>query len=67
MRYVSSDQFFNEFINGIRQKRMEEFKARYRTIDVLLLDDVQFFDGKEQILEEFSTPSILCTKPTSNL
>ena len=53
VRYISSEQFFNEFINGIRRKRMDEFKARYRTIDVLLLDDVQFFEGKEQILEEF--------------
>ena len=53
LRYVTSEQFFNEFINGIRQKRMEEFKARYRTIDVLMIDDVQFFEGKEQILEEF--------------
>ncbi len=53
VRYVSSEQFFNEFINGIRRKRMNEFKDRYRKIDVLLLDDVQFFDGKEQILEEF--------------
>ncbi len=53
VRYVTSETFFNEFINGIRRKRMDEFKARYRTIDVLLLDDVQFFDGKEQILEEF--------------
>jgi chromosomal replication initiator protein len=53
VRYVTSEQFFNQFINGIRRKRMDEFKARYRTIDVLLLDDVQFFDGKEQILEEF--------------
>ncbi len=53
IRYVSSEQFFNEFINGIRRKRMDEFKDRYRKIDVLLLDDVQFFEGKEQILEEF--------------
>ena len=53
VRYVTSEQFFNEFINGIRRKRTDEFKARYRTIDLLLLDDVQFFDGKEQILEEF--------------
>jgi chromosomal replication initiator protein len=53
VKYVSSEQFFNEFINGIRRKRMDEFKARYRTIDVLLLDDVQFFERKEQILEEF--------------
>ncbi len=53
VRYVSSENFFNEFIDGIRKKRMSEFKMRYRTIDVLLLDDVQFFEGKEQILEEF--------------
>jgi chromosomal replication initiator protein len=53
VRYVSSEQFFNEFINGIRRKRMDAFKERYRTIDLLLLDDVQFFEGKEQILEEF--------------
>jgi len=53
IRYVTSEQFFNEFINGIRRKRMDEFKERYRTTDVLLLDDVQFFEGKEQILEEF--------------
>ena len=53
VRYISSEQFFNEFIDGIRRKRMDQFKSRYRTVDVLLLDDVQFFEGKEQILEEF--------------
>jgi chromosomal replication initiator protein len=53
VRYVSSENFFNDFIDGIRKKRMDEFKARYRTTDVLLLDDVQFFERKEQILEEF--------------
>ncbi len=53
VRYVSSENFFNQFINGIRRKKMDEFKTRYRTTDVLLLDDVQFFEGKEQILEEF--------------
>ncbi len=53
VRYVSSENFFNEFIDGIRKKRMDEFKTRYRTTDVLLLDDVQFFERKEQILEEF--------------
>lgn len=51
--YQSSEQFFNAFIDGIRKKRMDEFKNRYRNIDVFLLDDVQFLEGKEQILEEF--------------
>jgi chromosomal replication initiator protein len=53
IRYITSEAFFNDFINGIRRKRMEDFKARYRKANVLLLDDVQFFEGKEQILEEF--------------
>ena len=53
LRYVTSEEFFNDFVNGIRRKRMDEFKNRYRRIDILLLDDVQFFEGKEQILEEF--------------
>ena len=51
--YVSSEEFFNNFIDSIRKKRMGEFKAHYRTVDVFLLDDVQFLEGKEQILEEF--------------
>ena len=53
VRYVTSERFFNEFIDGIRTKRMAEFKARYRNLDMLLLDDVQFLEGKEQLLEEF--------------
>ena len=53
VRYVTSETFLNEFIEGIRRKRVEDFKSRYRSTDVLLLDDVQFFEGKEQILEEF--------------
>jgi len=52
-RYVTSEHFFNDFIDGIRRKRMAEFKARYRNVDVLLLDDVQFLEGKEQVVEEF--------------
>jgi chromosomal replication initiator protein len=51
--YLSSEAFFNHFIEGIRKKRMDEFKARYRSVDLFLLDDVQFLEGKEQILEEF--------------
>ena len=53
VRYVTSESFFNDFINSIRRKRMDDFKARYRKVNLLLLDDVQFFEGKEQILEEF--------------
>ncbi len=53
VRYVTSEAFFNDFINSIRRKRMEDFKDRYRNVNLLLLDDVQFFEGKEQVLEEF--------------
>jgi chromosomal replication initiator protein len=53
VRYVSSENFLNDFIDCIRRKRPDDFKQRYRGVDLLLLDDVQFFEGKEQILEEF--------------
>lgn len=53
IRYVTSESFFNDFINSIRRKRMDDFKSRYRNVGLLLLDDVQFFEGKEQVLEEF--------------
>ena len=43
----------NDFINSLRDKRIEGFKQRYRTYDVLLVDDVQFLEGKERIQEEF--------------
>ena len=52
-RYVTSETFMNDFINSLRDKRIEGFKQRYRTYDVLLVDDVQFFEGKERIQEEF--------------
>ena len=52
VRYVTSENFFNEFVNGIRSKRMNDFKLRYRNSDLLLLDDIQFFQNKEQVLEE---------------
>jgi len=51
--YISSEEFFNNFIDKIRKQRMNEFKAQYRNVDMFLLDDVQFLEGKEQILEEF--------------
>ena len=43
----------NDFINSLRDKRIEGFKQRYRTYDVLLIDDIQFFERKERIQEEF--------------
>jgi chromosomal replication initiator protein len=53
LRYVTSETFMNDFINSLRDKRIEGFKQRYRNYDVLLIDDVQFFEHKERIQEEF--------------
>lgn len=53
VRYVSSEEFTNEFINSLRDDRKEVFRRRYRDVDVLLLDDVQFLEGKEGTQEEF--------------
>jgi chromosomal replication initiator protein len=52
-RYVTSEAFMNEFIADLQEKRLEQFKARYRTYDVLLVDDVQFLGGKDRSQEEF--------------
>jgi chromosomal replication initiator protein len=52
-RYVTSETFMNDFINSLRDKRIEGFKQRYRTYDVLLVDDVQFLEGKDRMQEEF--------------
>ena len=51
--YVTGEQFTNEFISAIRTRSTEEFRARYRGIDVLLIDDIQFISGKEQTQEGF--------------
>ncbi|MEZ0577540.1 chromosomal replication initiator protein DnaA [Nocardioides sp. MH1] len=53
VRYVSSEEFTNEFINSIRDDRQDRFKKRYREVDVLLIDDIQFLQGKTQTQEEF--------------
>ena len=51
--YLSAEQFTNELINSIRYEKMSSFRERFRTIEVLLLDDIQFIAGKERTQEEF--------------
>ncbi|PLX70934.1 MAG: chromosomal replication initiator protein DnaA [Denitrovibrio sp.] len=51
--YITSETFANDMINSLRTRKMEEFQNRYRTIDVLLFDDVQFLSGKQRTTEEF--------------
>lgn len=53
IRYVSSEEFTNEFINSIRDDKSSHFQKKYRDIDVLLVDDIQFLSGKVQTQEEF--------------
>jgi chromosomal replication initiator protein len=51
--YVTSEKFTNQLINGIKDNTTEQFRNKYRNIDVLLIDDIQFIAGKERIQEEF--------------
>lgn len=53
VRYVSSEEFTNAFINAIQSNRTVEFQAEYRSFDILLVDDIQFLQGKDQTQESF--------------
>ncbi len=53
VRYVNSEEFTNDFINAIRDGKAAEFQSRYRAVDILLIDDIQFLANKEQTQEEF--------------
>lgn len=53
VRYVSTETFLNEYVDGIRNNTINAFKRRYREVDVLLIDDIQFMEGKEGLQEEF--------------
>lgn len=53
VRYVSAEKFTNEFINSVKEKTLNYFHKKYREVDVLLIDDIQFLQGKEQTQEEF--------------
>ena len=51
--YVTAENFTNNFVDAIKDKSMDKFKQKYRSVDLLLIDDIQFFAGKDQIQEEF--------------
>ena len=61
--YASGEQYTNDFITAIRERKMEEFRTKYRDIDLLMIDDIHFIGGKEQTRTS-STPSTSCTTLT---
>ena len=53
VRYLSCETFMNEYIDHLKDRKLEKFRAKYRNVDVLLLDDIHFLIGKDQLQEEF--------------
>jgi chromosomal replication initiator protein len=53
IKYISSEKFTSEVVSAIQNRKMEDFKSKYRNVDVLIIDDVQFLAGKEKTQEEF--------------
>ena len=60
--YVSGEKFTNEMIDSVRYDKMTSFRDKFRNVDVLLIDDIQFLAGKERTQESSSIPSTLCTR-----
>ena len=57
VRYVHAEDYYSDVVRAYQQKSFDTFKRMYRSLDVLLLDDVQFFNGKNRSQEEFSSSS----------
>ena len=64
--YVTSEKFTNEIINAIRYQKTEEFRTKYRQIDILLVDNIQFIAGKSPLKKSFSIPSIPSMMPINS-
>ena len=67
VKYVSSETFTNEFINSIQTKTSEQFRKEYRNVDLLLVDDIQFWRKKKQHWKNFSIPSTIFTMKINKL
>ena len=66
VRYATVESFTSEFVQAVRGRRPDAFRERFRDVDVLLLDDVQFLADKVRTKEESSTPSTRCTSPAAS-